>query len=102
MYTTETKQEIEQVLAVFKPYIDQADFLEYVWSPKMQQYVFLFLDIPRGSIEESEPVDTAAMICDRIYNEIGNDVMLETDKECPLWQAADGEKAEFFAPRSAV
>ena len=96
MYTTETKQEIERVLAVFKPYIDQADFMEYIWSPKMQQYVFLFLDIPRGSIEESEPVDTAAMICDRIYNEIGNDVMLEVDKECPLWQATDSEKAEFL------
>ena len=54
MYTAETKQEIERVLAVFKPYIDQADFMEYIWSPKMQQYVFLFLDIPRGSIEESE------------------------------------------------
>lgn len=96
MYTTETKQEIERVLAVFKPYIDHADFLEYVWSQKMQQYVFLFLDIPRGSIEESELVDTAAMICDRIYNEIGNDVMLAADMECPIWQAPEAEKAEFL------
>ena len=31
MYTAETKQEIERVLAVFKPYIDQADFMEYIW-----------------------------------------------------------------------
>ena len=96
MYTAETKQEIERVLAVFKPYIDQADFMEYIWSPKMQQYVFLFLDIPRGSIEESEPVDTAAMICGRVYNEIGNDVMLAAKKECPLWQASETEKAEYL------
>ena len=26
MYTAETKQEIERVLAVFKPYIDQCQF----------------------------------------------------------------------------
>ena len=96
MYTDQQKHEIERVLTVFKPYIDQADFLEYVWSPKMQQYVFLFLDIPRGSIEESEPVDTAAMICDRIYNEIGNDVMLDADKECPLCLASEREKAEYL------
>lgn len=96
MYTDQQKREIERVLTVFKPYIDQANFMEYVWSSKLQQYVFLFLDIPRVTIEESEPVDTAAMICDRVYNEIGNDVMLDADKECPLWQASESEKAEYL------
>ena len=96
MYTNQEKREIERVLTVFKPYIEQADFMEIIWSQKMQRYVFLFLDIRRKTIEEAEPVDTADMMCNRIYSEIGNDVMLESDKECPLWQAADSEKAEFL------
>ena len=96
MYTNQEKREIERVLTVFKPYIEQADFMEIIWSQKMQRYVFLFLDIRRKTIEEAEPVDTADMICNRIYSEIGNDVMLESDKECPLWQAADSEKAELL------
>ena len=96
MYTNQEKREIERVLTAFKPYIEQADFMEIIWSPKMQRYVFLFLDIRRKTIEEAEPVDTADMICNRIYSEIGNDVMLESDKECPLWQAADSEKAELL------
>ena len=96
MYTNRDKREIERVLTVFKPYIEQADFMEIIWSQKMQRYVFLFLDIRRKTIEEAEPVDTADMICNRIYSEIGNDVMLESDKECPLWQAADSEKAELL------
>ncbi len=96
MYTNREKREIERVLTVFKPYIEQADFMEIIWSQKMQRYVFLFLDIRRKTIEEAEPVDTADMICNRIYSEIGNDVMLESDKECPLWQAADSEKAELL------
>lgn len=96
MYTNQEKREIERVLTAFKPYIEQADFMEIIWSQKIQRYVFLFLDIRRETIEEAEPVDTADMICDRIYSEIGNDVMLESDKECPLWQAADSEKTEFL------
>ena len=96
MYTNQEKREIERVLTVFEPYIEQADFMEIIWSQKIQRYVFLFLDIRRETIEEAEPVDTADMICDRIYSEIGNDVMLESDKECPLWQAADSEKTEFL------
>ena len=96
MYTNQEKREIERVLTAFKPYIEQADFMEIIWSQKMQRYVFLFLDIRRKTIEEAEPVDTADMICNRIYSEIGNDVMLESDKECPLWQAADSEKAELL------
>ena len=96
MYTNQEKREIERVLTVFKPYIEQADFMEIIWSQKMQRYVFLFLDIRRKTIEEAEPVDTADMMCNRIYSEIGNDVMLESDKECPLWQAADSEKAELL------
>ena len=57
MYTNQEKREIERVLTAFKPYIEQADFIEIIWSQKMQRYVFLFLDIRRKTIEEAEPVE---------------------------------------------
>ena len=34
MYTDQQKREIERVLTVFNPFIDQADYLEIVWSNK--------------------------------------------------------------------
>ena len=37
MYTDQQKREIERVLSVFKPYIDQADYLEYLWSDKLHR-----------------------------------------------------------------
>ena len=36
MYTDQQKREIERVLTVFKPFINQADYLEIVWSNKRQ------------------------------------------------------------------
>ena len=34
MYTNQEKREIERVLTVFKPYTEQADYVEIVWSNK--------------------------------------------------------------------
>ena len=47
MYTNQEKREIERVLTAFKPYIEQADYVEIVWSNKKQCYVALFIDTTR-------------------------------------------------------
>ena len=91
MYTDQQKHEIERVLSVFKPYIDQADYLEYLWSDKLHRYVFLFIDRARDSIEESEFVDSSAMICERLYWEMGNDVL-----DGPIGTASKPARDEFL------
>lgn len=96
MYTDQQKREIERVLSVFKPYIDQADYLEYLWSDKLHRYVFLFIDRARDSIEESEFVDSSAMICERIYWEMGNDVLLEHGLDGPIGTASKPARDEFL------
>ena len=96
MYTTETKQEIERVLAVFKPYIDQADYLEIVWSNKRQCYVSLFIDTTRDCFDGADEIHSAEEICDKCYTEIGNDVLLENDREYELWQMHKLERDEFL------
>lgn len=96
MYTTETKQEIERVLAVFKPYIDQADYLEIVWSNKRQCYVSLFIDTTRDCFDGADAIQSAEEICDKCYTEIGNDVLLENDREYELWQMHQLERDEFL------
>ena len=96
MYTKEQKQEIERVLQVFKPYLEHADFLEYLWSEKSQRYVYLFLDRARNSIEEAEYVDSARMICERIYWEMGNDVLLEHDCDGPIGVTPKSVQDEFL------
>ena len=86
MYTDQQKREIERVLTVFKPYIDQADYLEIVWSNKRQCYVSLFIDTTRDCFDGADAIQSAEEICDKCYTEIGNDVLLENDHEYELWQ----------------
>ena len=62
MYATKQKQEIERVLTVFKPYIDQADYLEIVWSNKRQCYVSLFIDTTRDCFDGADAIQSAEEI----------------------------------------
>lgn len=96
MYTDAQKQEIERVLSVFKPYIDQADYLEIVWSRKKQCYVALFIDTTRDTFEGADEILSAEEICDRCYTEIGNDILLENEREYHIWQMHKLERDEFL------
>ena len=96
MYATKQKQEIERVLTVFKPYIDQADYLEIVWSNKRQCYVSLFIDTTRHCFDGADAIQSAEEICDRCYTEIGNDILLENDREYQIWEMRPLEREEFL------
>lgn len=96
MYVTKQKQEIERVLTVFKPYIDQADYLEIVWSNKRQCYVSLFIDTTRDCFDGADAIQIAEEICDRCYTEIGNDILLENDREYQIWEMRPLEREEFL------
>lgn len=96
MYATKQKQEIERVLTVFKPYIDQADYLEIVWSNKRQCYVSLFIDTTRDCFDGADAIQSAEEICDRCYTEIGNDILLENDREYQIWEMRPLEREEFL------
>ena len=96
MYATKQKQEIERVLTVFKPYIDQADYLEIVWSNKRQCYVSLFIDTTRDCFDGADAIQIAEEICDRCYTEIGNDILLENDREYQIWEMRPLEGEGFL------
>ena len=96
MYATKQKQEIERVLTVFKPYIDRADYLEIVWSNKRQCYVSLFIDTTRDCFDGADAIQSAEEICDRCYTEIGNDILLENDREYQIWEMRPLEREEFL------
>lgn len=96
MYTNQEKREIERVLTVFKPYIEQADYVEIVWSNKKQCYVALFIDTTRDTFEGADAILSAEEISERFYTEIGNDVLLENDREYQIWEMSPLEREEFL------
>ena len=96
MYTNQEKREIERVLTVFKPYTEQADYVEIVWSNKKQCYVALFIDTTRDTFEGADAILSAEEISERFYTEIGNDILLENDRDYQIWEMSPLEREEFL------
>ena len=96
MYTNQEKREIERVLTVFKPYTEQADYVEIVWSNKKQCYVALFIDTTRDTFEGADAILSAEEISERFYTEIGNDVLLENDRDYQIWEMSPLAREEFL------
>ena len=96
MYTNQEKREIERVLTVFEPYTEQADYVEIVWSNKKQCYVALFIDTTRDTFEGADAILSAEEISERFYTEIGNDVLLENDRDYQIWEMSPLEREEFL------
>ena len=96
MYTNQEKREIERVLTAFKPYIEQADYVEIVWSNKKQCYVALFIDTTRDTFEGADAILSAEEISERFYTEIGNDVLLENDCDYQIWEMSPLEREDFL------
>ena len=102
MYTDQQKREIERVLTVFKQYIDQADYLEIVWSNKRQCYVLLFYDTTRDCFDGADAIQSAEEICDKCYTEIGNDVLLENVREYELCRCISWSRTSFYTAFSRL
>lgn len=96
MYTNQEKREIERVLTVFEPYTEQADYVEIVWSNKKQCYVALFIDTTRDTFEGTDAILSAEEISERFYTEIGNDVLLENDRDYQIGEMSPLEREEFL------
>ena len=96
MYTNQERREIGRVLTAFKPYIEQADYVEIVWSNKKQCYVALFIDTTRDTFEGADAILSAEEISERFYTEIGNDILLENDREYQIWEMSPLEREEFL------
>ena len=96
MYTNQEKREIERVLTAFKPYIEQADYVEIVWSNKKQCYVALFIDTTRDTFDGADAILSAEEISERFYTEIGNDILLENDRDYQIWEMSPLEREEFL------
>ena len=96
MYTNQEKREIERVLTAFKPYIEQADYVEIVWSNKKQCYVALFIDTTRDTFEGADAILSAEEISERLYTEIGNDVLLENDRDYQIGEMSPLEREAFL------
>lgn len=96
MYTNQEKREIERVLTVFEPYTEQADYVEIVWSNKKQCYVALFIDTTRDTFEGADAILSAEEISERFYTEIGNDVLLENDRDYQIGEMSPLEREEFL------
>ena len=96
MYTNQEKREIERVLTAFKPYIEQADYVEIVWSNKKQCYVALFIDTTRDTFEGADAILSAEEISERFYTEIGNDVLLENDRDYQIGEMSPLEREAFL------
>ena len=56
----------------------------------------LFIDTTRDCFEGADAIQSAEEICDKCYTEIGNDVLLENDREYELWQMHQLERDEFL------
>ena len=83
-------------MTAFKPYIEQADYVEIVWSNKKQCYVALFIDTTRDTFEGADAILSAEEISERFYTEIGNDILLENDREYQIWEMSPLEREEFL------
>ena len=102
MYTDQQKREIERVLTVFKPFIDQADYLEIVWSNKRQCYVSLFIDTTRGCFDGADEIHSAEEICDKCYTEIGNTSFLKTTASMNFGRCISWSETSFCAAFSRM
>ena len=67
LYTAQTKAELERVLGIMKPYIDECVCYDVVYSPK---FGYLLIDLPgHDTIDDAEvvPLDDAATLLHKLF-----------------------------------
>ena len=95
LYNKEEKQKLEEVISVLKEYIADNPSADLVWSEKLG-YVYLCISFPQREIEMTIVIDRAETLCDRVFYEIGQDVLDEAGND-HSWEDADSiEKAEIW------
>ncbi len=96
-YTSEQKAKIEKVHAAFQDYIQNSGYIDLLWSDKVG-YVLLPLNPENedGFRVEAEPelIESAEMLCERLFTEIFYDVINFSGKKHDTDQADDEERAE--------
>ena len=56
----------------------------------------LFIDTTRDTFEGADAILSAEEISERFYTEIGNDILLENDREYQIWEMSPLEREEFL------
>lgn len=78
LYKPNTKEEIEQVINVFRDYIQATPHFDILWSDKVG-YMYLTVDINRRTVADSDSwvILNAEELFDKIIFEIAIDVLEE-------------------------
>ena len=87
-------EEMERVSKVFKEYIEDSPYLEWLWSKKLG-YVLMQIDMETGEIMESEVISEAENFCRLMFGEIAQDVLEPTGNEHDTYEADPLEQAEI-------
>ena len=75
LYTAQTKAELERVLDIMKPYIDECVCYDVVYSSK---FGYLLIDLPgHDTIDDAEvvPLDDAATLLHKLFINLAYDFM---------------------------
>ena len=78
-----------------KEYIADNPFADLIWSEKLG-YVYLCISFPQREIEMTIVIDRAETLCDRVFYEIGQDVLDEAGNDHAWENANIKEKAEIW------
>ena len=92
LYTAQTKAELERVLGIMKPYIDECVCYDVVYSPK---FGYLLIDLPgHDTIDDAEvvPLDDAATLLHKLFINLAYDFMEKNGHCTDYIEATDLEK----------
>ena len=92
LYTAQTKAELERVLDIMKPYIDECVCYDVVHSSK---FGYLLIDLPgHDTIDDAEvvPLDDAATLLHKLFINLAYDFMEKNGHCTDYIEATDLEK----------
>lgn len=94
MHKVKRNEEMERVSKVFKEYIEDSPYLEWLWSDKLG-YILMQIHTETGEIMESEILSEAESFCRLLFGEIAQDVLELTGNEHDTHEADPLEQAEI-------
>ena len=93
VYTEKEKAEIARVREVFAEHIRQSPYYELLWSDKVG-YVWLSISVKYPQVYDGWRIKSAADLCEKLLNDVAEDVLEVTDAEDTLDKADPLELAE--------
>lgn len=94
-YAPETKKDIEQVIDVFRDYIQLSPYFELVWAHKMGCYIYINIDSVILDDMTCWTVDCAEELLDKLTSEVAMDTMEEVGHTIDLAEATLLERREI-------